>query len=271
MKCNLRCAGTIVYFWLLQLALIVPALDFCLFSPLIPLCYAYSALGAMILYGAFLLRYTNSATLRDLSGGIGASYLVTALLLALFGGAGLAHWLLAGYWVIVWIAAASGCGFAIAVSKKWNSIRARCVLKWLAPVAGLASVAGCCLYDFAGCLNSDRSEDQSSVPMLECRAEDLQRTQVSPALTLLFPEKTIAETIEEVCGDVGSLEQKPLEPNQNLEVPLFNFSIGQDYSERIDQLCFDDARKLEIAWQNIRFRYQDNPQPYDNAEILVKP
>ncbi|NLX25742.1 MAG: hypothetical protein GXY61_07260 [Lentisphaerae bacterium] len=218
-----------------------------------------------------MLRYTNSATLRDLSGGIGASYLVTALLLALFGGAGLAHWLLAGYWVIVWIAAASGCGFAIAVSKKWNSIRARCVLKWLAPVAGLASVAGCCLYDFAGCLNSDRSEDQSSVPMLECRAEDLQRTQVSPALTLLFPEKTIAETIEEVCGDVGSLEQKPLEPNQNLEVPLFNFSIGQDYSERIDQLCFDDARKLEIAWQNIRFRYQDNPQPYDNAEILVKP
>lgn len=253
MKCNLKCAGTIAYFWLLQLALIVPVLDFCLFSPLIPLCYAYSALGSMILYGAFVLRYTNSATLRDLSGGIGISYLATALLLALFGGAGLTHWLLAGYWVIVWMAAAAGCGFAIAVSKKWNSIRARRVVKWLAPVAGLASVAGCCLYDLAGYLNSDRSEEQSSVPILECRADDLQCTQVSPALTLLFAEKTLAETIEEVCGDVGSLEQKPLEPNENLEVPLFNFSIGLDYSERIDQLRVDDGRKLEIARQNIRF------------------
>ncbi|MBN2685283.1 MAG: hypothetical protein JXR40_08385 [Pontiellaceae bacterium] len=440
MKCNLRFVGVIAYFWLLLLVLGVPVLDFCLFSPLIPLRYAYSALGSMILCGAFFLRYTNTVTLRDLSGGIAILYTATAFLLLLFRGAGLAHLLLAGYWAIVWAMGALGCGVAVAVEKKWNSIRARRATKWLVPAAGLASVAGYCLYDLAGYLNSDRTDARFSAPVLECSTDDLLRTQVIPDLgapvsrgtnliwsarfglawkqmmdqiggairfdgdepdylrllnqskvsadvldeavyltfaseytsaamdkmnqsvvekfgretfsavevaagegagTLLFsylgiklsfqyafqrsvrpmefggkpvesftlplgsgaqgrveqareqvkvmyppeegnfivklitqnldqhlmlaqvePEETLAKTVEKVCGYANSLEQNPLDPNQKLEVPLFNFNIGQDYSELVDKsltvIGYGSAGlTVERARQNIRFQLDE--------------
>ena len=166
------------YFGMLLVTVTVLVLDFCLFSPLIPRCYAYSALGSMILYGAFLLRYTNTITLRDLTGGIGILYSTTALLLVFFGGGGFVHLLLAGSWVTILMAASTGYGLAVVAEKKWKSVRARRAVKWLAPAAGLASVAGCCLYDLIGFINSDSAVEHFSTPALECSANDLQRTKV---------------------------------------------------------------------------------------------
>lgn len=176
-KCNFRFVGAIAYFWLLLLAVIILALDFCLFSPLISRRYAYLTLGSMILYGAFLLRYTKCASLRALTGAIGVLYLTTALLLLVFGGVGGAHLFLIRSWGTIWLIAAAGFGLAGIVAKKWDSLRARRLAKWLAPVAGL-SAAGCYMCDIAGYLNSTRASGHFSSPNLECRSDALQCTQV---------------------------------------------------------------------------------------------
>ena len=117
MKCKFGFLGEMTYFGMLLVTVTVLVLDFCLFSPLIPRCYAYSALGSMILYGAFLLRYTNTITLRDLTGGIGILYSATALLLVVFGGGGFVHLLLAGSWATIFMAASTGYGLAVVAEK----------------------------------------------------------------------------------------------------------------------------------------------------------
>ncbi|MBN2704087.1 MAG: hypothetical protein JXR23_07740 [Pontiellaceae bacterium] len=81
-------------------------------------------------------------------------------------------------------------------------------------------------------------------------------------LARVAPEKTLAETVEKVCGYTDSLERSALEVNQRLEVPLFNFNIERDYSELTGQLLNlqrsdYDGWQIEKARQKIRFQLDE--------------
>ena len=81
-------------------------------------------------------------------------------------------------------------------------------------------------------------------------------------LAKVAPEKTLAETVEKVCGDVDSLEFLFLETNQDLIVPLFNFDLTKEYQQFIGQtLALESSEyngwRVEKAGQNIRFQLDE--------------
>ena len=81
-------------------------------------------------------------------------------------------------------------------------------------------------------------------------------------LAKVSPEATLTKTVEKVSDYIDTMPQEPLETNQDLIVPLFNFDIIRKYTELIGRtLAVENPAYrgwlIDKAEQNIRFQLDE--------------
>ena len=176
MKHKFKVVGALAYFGLFVLSALV-----CFEPSLVPLCYALPLLGTLVLSTAFFLKYTDRASVMELTAATVVSYgLLVALVCRYIGLSGCL--ILSAIWAIIWSIAAVGIWMAVIVAKKWTSPHARRLVRWVVPATVLLVAAGCSLYELAAFWSSVRAAGGFSPPALECNADELHSTRVVPEL-----------------------------------------------------------------------------------------
>ncbi|MBN2704088.1 MAG: hypothetical protein JXR23_07745 [Pontiellaceae bacterium] len=181
MKHKFKVVGALAYFGLFVFSAVAFIFDSCLAPSPVPLGYALLILCALIMSAAFWLRYTDRASVFEMTSSVIFSYGVSALLLS--GNLDSPGYLiLAAVWAIIWLIAETGIGIAVIVAKKWNTPRARRLVRWVVPSTVLLVAAGCYLHGVVRYLISSVAAGRFSPSALVCNADELHSTRVIPEL-----------------------------------------------------------------------------------------